>query len=233
MVTVPQVPAIVPGHVSHTRRVPKRHRFRYRTYQWLVDIDALPDRGPLASFRRGDHLGDPSLSLRDSVAAFARGAGELLEPQDRVLMLANARSLGYVFNPLTVFWCLTSSGQLRWAVLEVHNTYGDRHTYLARPGRPSLRKDFYVSPFFTVDGEYDVTLRLDRDRIDVAIDLRQRGHRVFSAAFTGRPAPVRLSTVLAAALVPYQVATLIRVHGIWLWLRRLPVVRRTSAEGVR
>ncbi|MEV0287980.1 DUF1365 domain-containing protein [Kribbella sp. NPDC050820] len=223
------MPAIVPGHVSHTRRVPKRHRFRYRTYQWLVDIDALPDRGALASFQGRDHLGDPSLPLRDNVAAFVRAAGERLEPQDRVLMLANARSLGYVFNPLTVFWCLTPAAELRWAVLEVHNTYGGRHTYLARPGRSSLRKEFYVSPFFTVHGEYDVTLSLDHDRISVAIDLRQHQTRVFSAAFTGRPTPVRRTTMLAAALVPYQVATLIRLHGIWLWLRRLPVVR----EGLR
>ncbi|MFI7061323.1 DUF1365 domain-containing protein [Kribbella sp. NPDC050124] len=231
--SVPQTPAIVAGHVSHTRRVPKRHRFRYPTYQWLVDLDDLPPHRLFASFQARDHLGDPARSLRANVTRLAATHGARLESEDRLLMLANARSLGYVFNPLSVFWCLTPAGELRWAVLEVHNTYGGRHAYLARPDRSSLRKEFYVSPFFTVDGEYDVTLRLDRDRISVAIDLCQNGVRVFSASFTGRPSPVRRRTILAAALVPYQVATLIRAHGIWLWLRRLPVVRRPSAEGVR
>ena len=231
--SAPSVPAIVPGHVSHSRRAPKRHRFRYPTYQWLVDLDDLPDQGPLASFRVGDHLGDPSRSLRENVAALAAEHGEVLGSEDRVLMLANARSLGYVFNPLTVFWCLGQADEPRWVVLEVHNTYGERHAYLARPDRSSLRKEFYVSPFFEVSGRYDVTLRLDRDRIDVVIELSQDGSRVFSAAFAGRPQPVRRTTVLAAALVPFQVWALIRAHGIWLWLRRLPVVRRTPVEGVR
>jgi uncharacterized protein len=233
VVSVPGVPAIVPGHVSHHRRGPKRHRFRYRTYQWLVDLDDLPDRRPLASFRVSDHLGDPSRSLRDNVATLAAAHGEVLGSEDRVLMLANARSLGYVFNPLTVFWCLGPGGEPRWVVLEVHNTYGERHAYLARPDRSSVRKEFYVSPFFEVSGRYDVTLRLDRDRINVVIELSQDGSRFFIATFAGRPRPVRRTTVLAAAMVPFQVWALIRAHGIWLWLRRLPVVRRTPVEGVR
>ncbi|MFG1815409.1 DUF1365 family protein [Kribbella sp. NPDC049174] len=228
---VPGVPAIVPGRVSHSRRGPKRHRFRYRTYQWLVDLDDLPDHRSLASFRVADHLGDASRSLRENVAAFAAARGEVLESGDRVLMLANARSLGYVFNPLTVFWCLGPAEEPRWVILEVHNTYGERHAYLARPDRFSLRKEFYVSPFFAVNGQYDVTLRLDRDRINVVIDLSQHGSRVFSATFAGRPRPVRRTTLLVAALVPYQVWALIRLHGIWLWLRRLPVVRRTPRSG--
>ncbi|TCO26143.1 hypothetical protein EV652_10734 [Kribbella steppae] len=231
--SIPRVPAIVPGHVSHSRRGAKRHRFRHRTYQWLVDLDDLPDHRPLASFRVGDHLGDSSRSLRENVAAFATAHGEVLESEDRVLMLANARSLGYVFNPLTVFWCLGPADEPRWVVLEVHNTYGERHAYLARPDRFSLRKEFYVSPFFAVNGRYDVTLRLDRDRINVVIDLCQDGLRVFSAAFAGRPRPVRFATLAAAALVPYQVWALIRAHGVWLWLRRLPVVRRTPVEGLQ
>ena len=84
-----------------------------------------------------------------------------------------------------------------------------------------------------MSGRYDVTLRLDRDRINVVIELSQDESRVFSAVFAGRPQPVRRTTVIAAALVPFQVWALIRVHGVWLWLRRLPVVRRTPAEGVR
>ena len=137
--SVPTVPAIVPGHVSHHRRAPKGHRFRYPTYQWLVDLDDLPDHRPLASFRVDDHLGDPLRSLRENVATLAATHGEVLGTEDRVLMLANARSLGYVFNPLTVFWCLSPAGEPRWAILEVHNTYGERHAYLARSDRSSLR----------------------------------------------------------------------------------------------
>jgi DUF1365 family protein len=239
VVDLPTLPAIVPGHVSHSRRVPKRHRFRYRTYQWLVDVTDLPRRGWLGSFRAGDHLGSPNRSLRDNVADFTAAQGIELQPDDRVVMLANARTFGYVFDPLTVFWCLTSDGDLRCVVLEIHNTYGERHAQLAGATRFSLDKEFYVSPFFTVEGRYDVTLRLEPGQVSVAIDLHQHNRRVFSAAFSGKPRPAHwravLTTVLRTPFVTHQIATLIRVHGVWLWLRRLPVVPRrphTPPEGV-
>jgi len=237
-VTLPQLPAVVVGHVSHSRRMPVRHRFRYRTYQWLVDVDDLPPR----RFSATDHLGEGG-SLRDKVGAFTAAQGLHLQPADRVVMLANARSsLGFVFDPLSVFWCISPTGELRCVVLEIHNTYGERHAQLARPNaeRFMLDKEFYVSPFFTVEGRYDVTLRLEAGRVSVAIDLLQREQRVFSAAFTGVPRPATRAAVLRAALltplVTYQVWALIRMHGVWLWLRRLPVVHREPhipPEGVR
>lgn len=239
VVGLPPLPAIVSGHVSHSRRMPVRHRFRYRTYQWLVDVDRLPRR----RFSARDHLG-LGPSLRDNIATFTAAHGIQLRQDDRVLMLANARSpFGFVFDPLSVFWCLTSTGELRCVVLEIHNTYGERHAQLARPdgaGRFTVGKEFYVSPFFTVDGRYDVTLRLDPDRVSVAIDLVQHDRRVFSAAFTGQPRPATRRTVVRAALltpfVTYQVWALIRMHGVVLWLRRLPVIHREPhipPEGVR
>lgn len=237
--TLPQLPAVVTGQVSHSRRMPLRHRFRYRTYQWLVDVDAAPRR----KFSAADHL-RKGPSLRANVEAFTKAQGVHLQPDDRVVMLANARSpFGFVFDPLSIFWCLTASGDLRCVVLEIHNTYGERHAQVAIPdanGRFTLGKEFYVSPFFTVDGRYDVTLRLDAERVSVAIDLVQHEHRVFSAAFIGRARPASRMAVLRAALltpfVTYQVWALIRMHGVWLWLRHLPVVHREPhipPEGVR
>jgi DUF1365 family protein len=233
MVRLPDLPAVVPGVVRHSRRKPISHRFRYRTYQWLVDIDRLPHRPPLASFRSTDHLGPGDVPLRDKLAAFLDGQGVMLDPGDRVLMLANARSFGHVFDPLTVFWCLTKSNELRFVVLEVHNTYGERHVQLLRldaNGRGSVGKEFYVSPFFTVSGRYDVTVRVSPDAVAVTVGLVQDDARVFTATFTGRVRAATARAVLAAAvrtpLVTYQVSALIRLHGSRLWLRRLPVVRR-------
>jgi DUF1365 family protein len=222
--------------------MPKRHRFRYRTYQWLVDVTDLPRHGWLGAFRAADHLGDTNRTIRDNVAHFTATHGVPLQDGDRVVMLANARTFGYVFDPLTVFWCLTAGGEVRCVVLEIHTTYGERHARIARPnaaGRFALGKEFYVSPFFTVEGRYDVTLRLEPTQVSVAIDLHQHDRRVFSAAFTGTPRPAGrravLTTVLRNPFVTHQIATLIRIHGVWLWLRRLPVVHRrphTPAEGV-
>ena len=74
-------------------------------------------------------------------------------------MLANARTLGYVFDPLTVYWCYAADGSLEGVLAEVHNTYGERHGYVVEVderGTGHADKEFYVSPFFGVFGDYQL-----------------------------------------------------------------------------
>ena len=76
-------------------------------------------------------------------------------------MAAQPRAFGFCFNPITVFWCRTETGAPPCAVVEVHNTYGDRHAYLVHPdeqGRATTPKAMYVSPFHGTDGTYDLAV---------------------------------------------------------------------------
>jgi DUF1365 family protein len=148
-------------------------------------------------------------------------------------MLAHARVFGHVFNPLTVFFCFPDDGSPPCVVAEVHNTYGDRHAYLLEPdaaGRATTDKTMYVSPFFSVDGAYQLRFAVSPNRVFVGVTLRRDGEVSFSAAFHGRPRPASRSAMLRAALrrplMTQRVSVLIRAHGVWLWLRRLPVRRR-------
>ncbi|CAN5637068.1 DUF1365 domain-containing protein [soil metagenome] len=236
--SLPSLPALVEGVVTHDRRAPLRHRFSYRVYQWLVDVDRPPALSrwlrPFASFDSADHLGSPERTIRANVETFCAGEG-IDVSGGRILMLANARVLGHVFDPLSVFWCLDDDGAVRCVVAEVHNTYGERHAYLLdtdASGRASTDKAFYVSPFFTVAGRYDLRFVLDEDRVATTVRLRQDDQVVFSAAFAGdaRPATAaRLVSVLVRRpFMTQRVSLLIRMHGIWLWLRRLPVVPRKA-----
>lgn len=237
--------ALYRGHVVHIRRGPVRNRFRYPVYMWLVDLDHLPAlpfwARPLGTLRSGDHLGDPGRSIRENVDAFLALHGIDLGG-GRVRMLTNARVLGYVFNPLTVYWCHDGGG-LRCVVAEVHNTYGERHCYLLEPatdGRATAEKAFYVSPFFTLDGRYTMRFSEPGERLTVTLELTQEAERVFAAALTGRRVPLTTRTLVAAAmrrpLMPQQVSALIRLQGVKLWLRGVPRVRRPRhrpQEGVR
>ena len=121
--------------ITHTRLAPLRNAFTYRTYQWLVDLDHLPRLGPglrlLAGFHGRDHLGDPGRAIRDNLDLFLESHG--IDRPHKVTMLAQARVFGYVFNPLTVFWCHQADGTLACVVAEVHNTYRQRHAYLLHP----------------------------------------------------------------------------------------------------
>ena len=232
--------------ISHVRRSPLKNAFTYRSYSWFVDVDHLPRLPfllrPLAVFRAADHLGDPDAGIRANVERYLRTQG--MEPDGGPIhMLTSARVFGYVFNPLTLFWCYRSSGELQCVVAEVHNTYGERHCYLLRTdpsGRASVPKAFYVSPFNDVDGEYRMKLPAPGDRLAVSIILEREGHRPFVATMDGRRRPATRRNILAAAFAtpaaPLLVSALIRVQGIKLWARRLPVVARphhTSQEAVQ
>lgn len=237
MVTTPTMPAIVRGRVRHARTHPIRHGLTFGTHLWLLDLGTPPPDHLLARFPVADHFDGRGDSLFECARSFATDHGATLRADDRILMLAAARSLGHAFNPLSVFWCLGPSGNVRWAIMEIHNTYGQRHAHLVQPdadGRLTFAKAFYVSPFFEVDGDYRVRLELDDDRIAVAVLLQQQGRTVFSASFAGHPAPATLPRLVMASLrtpfVSYQTTIRIRVHGIWLWLRRLPVVPRPQAK---
>lgn len=235
-VSVPPLPAIVAGAVHHRRHRPLVHDVDFRTYLWLVDVDDLPRRWPVATFRRSDHLSGDGPTLRADVEAAAGRAGGSCRPDDRLVMLTGARSFGHTFNPLTVYWCITPEGDVRWALFEIHNTYGERHTQLVRPdddGRDRLPKELYVSPFLSVDGNYDVRLQLGADRVSVDVNLRQQGVPVLSARFSGRPQPAGrrdlARVVLRTPFVMHQTTARIHLHGVWLWLRRLPVTPRRNA----
>ncbi|GGK42701.1 DUF1365 domain-containing protein [Pilimelia terevasa] len=248
---LPALPALVVGHVRHLRVRPVRHGFRYRHWHWLVDLDDPPRvpwaLRPLARFAQRDHLcggaaGGGRAAGRDGglggikadVVRLLAAHGVAADDRWRVLMLAHARQWGYVFNPLTVYWCLDPRGRLGAAVLEVHNTYGQRHAYVLRPdgdGAAGMDKEFYVSPFNDVSGRYQVRLTLSPAVVGVAVDLYRDDALVLAATVHGVPRPAtgrallgRLAVMPAATL---RVTALIHWHGVRLW-RRLPVQPRPA-----
>lgn len=218
--------------ITHTRRELIDRAFHHRAYMWLVDLDELPRLPwwvrPFARFEARDHLGSPERSIRENLDAWLADRGIELDG-GQVLMLANARVLGHVFNPLSVYWCHDASGALVCVVAEVHNTYGGRHCYLLRTdeqGRASVGKEFYVSPFLEVDGHYVMRLPEPGDQLSVTIALRQNGKTTFSATMKGTRS-TGLRMLLKRPLMPQRVSALIRRHGIALYLRRLPIVPRS------
>jgi len=222
-----------PGAVSRT--------FSYSTCYWLVDVDNLPVLPrvlrPFTRFTAGDHLGDPGSSLADNARAVLTENGVAA---DRILLLTCPRVAGHVFNPLSVFYCFTTSAgadpaELTAVIAEVHNTYGGRHVYLLRPddaGRDTVGKQFYVSPFLPMGGTYLMRTPLPGDGLSVSIALRQGGQTPFVATLTGRGRPITTGSAITALLrwplLTLRTAALIRWQGIRLWLRKVPVQPRPA-----
>lgn len=219
---------LVKGKVLHQRRTPLKHSLKFINYMWLVDLDE-----PQKKLLPKDHFGGAAKSLQEAVTYFAKSRGELVEPTDKLFAIASARTNGYVFNPLSVYWCIKTDGAVRWAILEIHNTYGDRHAHLLHPdekGNALIDKEFYVSPFFTIDGEYRTRTYFNECEVVLSVNLYQNGAQVFGASFTGEQLEASIKNrILVYLRTPFstlQAMVRIRAHGIWLWLRRLPVIQR-------
>lgn len=222
--------------ISHVRAAPVRHEVGHRSVMWFVDLDDLPrlPRGMrwLARFEARDHLGDPGRSLRANLDGYLAANGIDLRG-GRITMLANARSSGYVFNPLSLFWCHGPSGELRCVVAEVHNTYGQRHRYLLHvddAGRAETDKQFYVSPFFPVDGYYRMSVPEPGDTLALTITLHRPDAPPFVASVRGVGRAATPAAVLASAarrpLHTWRARAAITRHGIALWRKGLPIQPR-------
>lgn len=222
-------------------------RFDYDTCSWLIDLDRPPilprPLRALVRFEARDHLGDPNRTIAANARELLAGHGLTA---DRILLLTCPRSFGHVFNPLSVFYCLRSSGtgtgtdpnvaeELVAVIAEVHNTYRGRHAYLLRPDdhdADRVDKRFYVSPFLPMGGTYTMRTPLPGERLSVSVTLRQEGTTRFVATLTGSGEPLTTRTALRALarrpLLTLRTSALIRWQGIRLWLRRVPVQPRPA-----
>jgi uncharacterized protein len=222
-------PGLFETTIRHTRRTPFKRSFTHTSQTWLVDVDDVPDHGLLGRFESRDHIGDPERTLRENVQAFLEQHGIDVRG-GRIFLAANARAFGYCFNPISVFWCWDRRGHLAATVVEVHNTYGDRHAYLVdtdEQGRGVVDKAMYVSPFHGTDGTYRVAAPVPGDRLRIAVTLDSDDGATFSASLSGRRSQITPARAAPAAI---RHALLIRMHGVWLWLRRLPIQPRPTHD---
>ena len=164
-------PQAVQAHVRPTSRGPG----------WSTST-TCPTTGSSGRFEARDHLGDPDSTLKANVENFLAVNGVETDG-GRIVMAANARALGHCFNPISVFWCHRRSGELAGVVVEVHNTYGDRHAYLVHPdeqGRARTPKQMYVSPFHGTDGHYEIAVPLPGEKLHVSVTLHSDDGAVFT-----------------------------------------------------
>ena len=187
--------AIYQGTVSHRRRTPVGHGFRFRLFMLYVDLDELPrvlDGVPplLARFRREDYLGDPAIPLDTAVRDLVQERLGV-RPAGPVRMLAHLRYLGHCFNPVVFYWCFAPDGERVEAVVaEVTNTpWGERHAYVSAGGgnaghvlESRHEKALHVSPFMQMSIDYTWRVGTPGERLAVTIENRDAdGGLVFDA----------------------------------------------------
>jgi DUF1365 family protein len=226
---------IYSGTLVHSRREPVRNVFRYPLAFFVLDLDELPEldrrlrlfsvnRRNAVTLRDRDHF-DGTRPVKEAVLHFCAERGVEVT---RVLMLAQLRVAGYVFNPVTFYWCYAADGSLAGVVAELNNTFGERLPELLRG--PDLRyehdKHLHVSPFFGLDQSYQYAFSEPGEEVWARIHVREDGRSPLTAVLHGTRRELTNSTLrrflVRYPLMPVQVIALIHWQAVKLLVKRVP-----------
>jgi DUF1365 family protein len=229
------------GRTTHHRLAPRPHRFSYRIFQLLLDIDRLDEafaglklirlgRTGLVSFDPGDHGSRGETPLRTWVETQLSEASVTARAH-RIRLLAFPRILGFVFNPLSIFFVHDANERLEAVIYEVNNTFGQTHAYVL-PATGEARehqaadKVFYVSPFYRVEGGYRFHLAAPDERFDLVIVKQLQGRPDFTASIISHRRPLTDAHLLRLSLaMPFMtlgVVAAIHWQALRLWIKGAP-----------
>ena len=215
--------SLLVGQVMHQRLSPQPHSFRYRLYMHQLSLDELPElsrrfvllgvnRWRPSAFFESDHLpGEGPLRQRVETMLRAHGIERRVAAID---LVTHCRVFGYVFNPVSFFFCYDEREALTAVIAEVNNTFGESHAYVLDPGEPlTAKKVLHVSPFLTLDGTYRFAFDVSPAHLDVRIDLHRDGTPVLVSRLSLERRPLS-EWGLALALLRYPFVTLALVGRI-------------------
>ena len=230
---------LLEGKVRHRRSRPFVYELEHDVFYLALDLSELDRIGDMRllgrnrwrpfTFRDDDHWLPPAADLRASVLGHLEAEGFDGVGQWRITLIAYPRVLGHEFNPASFFLCRDGDGALQVVIVEVHNTHRERRLYTLRPTETraahvaSMDKDFYVSPFISLDARYTVRVQDRADEVRIVIDEREGGRPVLQASVVARRRPLD-DRALLRMLIRYPLVTLktigmIHWHAFRLWRR--------------
>jgi DUF1365 family protein len=242
--------AIVDAVVVHRRLRPRANAFRYRVPYLCMGLGTLEtaagrwlklDRASFVSFHRADHGARDGSDL-EAWARAILACHDLDRTCDgEIVLMTLPRVLGYVFNPVSFWFCRDSRGALRAVLCEVNNTFGERHCYLVhhddrRPLQTTDRlfghKVFHVSPFLPVEGNYRFRFRLDERVAQVEVDYHDSEGLMLATSVFGQLEPLNDRSVLRR-FIGNPLLTLFvigRIHwqALRLWRKRVKIHRKPA-----
>lgn len=234
--------------VIHERLKPVRHGFSYKYLTYIVPLQIFEgnyskpkffsiNKFNIQSLYQSDYLYKSEESLK--VRLFSLLSQYNIpsnSSSDSVFLVTNPKLFGFVFNPVSFFFGFSSTGEFKWLVTEINNTFSERHCYLGIPKKIGEdlyeitdQKVFHVSPFFERKGNYRFRVKDIRDILDIRIDLELNGEKLFISRLWGEISPTSLSTLIKNPLL--SLLTLPRIYWqafLLYGLRRLPVIPKPN-----
>lgn len=235
--------------VMHQRLQPLSHKFVYRVFAFYLDLDEIDalagrlrffsrNRFNLFNFRDLDHLKLSASSVKENIREYLKTNGVDLSC-GRIMLLTHLRTLGHVFNPVSFYFCFRADGRPECAIPEVGNTYGEmkpfflgRETHRDNSFDAQTRKHFYVSPFMDLNIEFDWSLKIPDDRLELHVDDLKDGERILISSLTGARKELTDANLiryfLRFPLITVKVIGAIHWQALRLYWKKLPYHRKAD-----
>ena len=237
--------AIYNGTVIHKRFKPKLHFFKYKVFSLLIDLSELKildknisffsyNKFNLISFFDKDHGDRDGTSLVEWVKKNLN-ENKINHENIKIKLLCYPRILGYVFNPLSVFYVYNENNELISIFYEVKNTFGEQHTYIFETKDQKLIKNkcdkkFYVSPFIDMECEYNFSVTKPGDSISVIINQHDKEGKLLFASQDGLRQDLTSKNLiinyLKHPLMTFKVIVAIHYEAFKLWFKKVKLVKK-------
>ena len=238
--------SIYNGNVIHKRFKPKKHFFKYKVFSLFLDLSELKElhnnlnffslnKFNLISFYEKDHGERDGSSLLDWVKNNLR-SNSISTDNIKVKLLCYPRILGYVFNPLSIFFVYDDDENLISILYEVKNTFGEQHTYVFKiEGENKLiqnncSKKFHVSPFIEMDCNYFFRILNPGDKLSVIIDQYDQEGKILFASQDGIRSDLTnknlMNSYLKHPLMTFKIISAIHFEAFKLWIKGIKFVKK-------
>ena len=239
------ISSIYNGTVVHKRFKPRIHFFRYKVFSLLIDLSELStldkkinffsyNRFNLISFFDKDHGERDGTSLIEWVKKNLR-ENNIDAEEIKIKLLCYPRILGYVFNPLSVFYIYNNNEKLISILYEVKNTFGEQHTYIFKIENDNLlqhncEKKFHVSPFIEMNCNYFFRILKPSEKISVIIDQYQSNEKILFASQDGKRADLTsaelMKSYLKHPLMTFKIISAIHFEAFKLWMKGIKFIKK-------
>ena len=238
--------SIYNGKVIHKRFKPKTHYFKYNVFSLLIDLSELEylnkkikffshNKFNLISFYERDHGNRDDTSLVLWVKKNLED-NNISSKNVKIKLLCYPRILGYVFNPLSVFYIYDIDETLKCILYEVKNTFGEQHTYIFKVDNEqnlyqhNCSKKFHVSPFIEMNCKYFFRLLKPGEKISVIIDQYQADEKILYASQDGKRADFNtkelIKSYLRHPLMTFKIISAIHFEAFKLWAKGIKFIKK-------
>ncbi len=237
--------SIYNGTVIHKRFKPKIHFFKYKVFSLLIDLSELNfldknisffsyNKFNLISFFDKDHGERNGTSLFEWVKKNLK-ENKINHENIKIKLLCYPRILGYVFNPLSIFYVYNNKEELISILYEVKNTFGEQHTYIFKVENDNLlqhncEKKFHVSPFIEMNCNYFFRILKPSEKISVIIDQYQFNEKILYASQDGTRTDLTSSHLMKSylkhPLMTFKIISAIHFEAFKLWVKGIRYIKK-------